>query len=365
MILISMSIIPTHMEQPKIMRKRVLEGIPPLKWGISEETTGIASMKRIMNYLGENVNYTDLMGMSGAAFHIAFYMKQWCPSSPDMYDLDRSVIHLGYKVHTYDKNMENFDLRSHARIITSINQGIPVLAVDLVEVADWGIIVGYEGEQLLVRTYYDDGIEYSKAQNVPWIVKFVEKEKPADDCCETAIRSLRHATNRFSTKIIYENYANGPHAYTVWMEKLANTNWFESCSKEEFMHAWHTNAWIFNSLYDARIQARKYILKLTKMFPEEEIEPLHDAAEIYRQVTTHLFDNWHYVPFPSWVNHEKGRIEFPHLFEPKWVEGTTWTQQMRDIQVSALEKIKSLEIVAMNKLENFLKTVSDDCTVDC
>ncbi|MCK5135879.1 MAG: hypothetical protein KAR19_08855 [Bacteroidales bacterium] len=142
-------------------QKVFIDNIPKLEWDKGTEISFVRSAQLVLNSLGENYSYNQLMGISGAAFRFHFH-PDWCPSSGDVttgFDVSRVLFKsLGYASELYAIDDNKFDdiRRLYQRIITQINNGIPIIAVNLKVCAEWGIITGYLENRpgILCRTYF-------------------------------------------------------------------------------------------------------------------------------------------------------------------------------------------------------------------
>ena len=66
------------------------------------------------------------------------------------------------------------------KIKSSIDEGMPLIAIDLTQTHECGIITGYQkdGKELICRTYFDQNKDYEIAPKVPWaIVRIINKKK--------------------------------------------------------------------------------------------------------------------------------------------------------------------------------------------
>ena len=158
----------------------VIDNIPPLEWGKSTDTSFIRSAQLTLNALGENYTYEFLMGICGAAFRFHFN-PDWCPSAADVttgFDLSKVLFKsLGYDCSLHDiddSSMEDIQAL-YKEIIEQINRGIPIVAINLKEIPEWGIITGYLKNRpgIVCRTYFDESPQYSLAEHAPWLSFFI------------------------------------------------------------------------------------------------------------------------------------------------------------------------------------------------
>ena len=125
--------------------KVYIPNVPRLLWGKNMENTFIKSLQYCINATGENLTYDYLMGILGVAFRLHFHMD-WCPSSPDAtvgYDISSKILEIsGYNCRDVDTDARNIDeiRQSYQKIISIINSGKLIIAINLKKCPDWGII---------------------------------------------------------------------------------------------------------------------------------------------------------------------------------------------------------------------------------
>jgi len=158
---------------PEEFASRVLEGIGELNYGKSGQCTWCGSVVKLMEYLGDPVDYDYVMGVSGSAFMLLWHMS-WCPSNNTLMVLgpepvDRAFRALGYEFEWIHRHSEEDDKEQEfrKRITRSIDKGRPVLVEGVVGPPEVGIATGYEkdGDVLIGRSYFHDRTEeyYRKA----------------------------------------------------------------------------------------------------------------------------------------------------------------------------------------------------------
>ena len=322
-------------------RKQVLDGVPKLGWGKDIECTFFGALDATLRFLKEPVDYVYLMGVSAAAFRLSFHQPDWCPSSPDaavneIYP-QQALKTVGYKGQFL--NTENVGQKEINQIIREeIDKGMPVVAIDLVQVADWGVVTGYQNGKLLCRSYWDKGDEYSVAEKDPWIILKIEKVGPSPPRISNIRESIKLAVD-LSRKKEIDHYANGLAAYDAWIKDLENESLFSKMDDATFMHYWHVNGWVYDSLFDARVAATRYLQTIKEEFSGKEKEAISDAAQRFEDVMKTLFYNWVYFTLPSWVRKEEKKT-----WTPKGkVDTDTWTEDMRKKGAHALRDIKNKE----------------------
>ncbi len=244
-----------------------IENIPRLEWAKNTDISFIRSSQLTLNTLGENYSYEYLMGISGAAFRFHFN-TDWCPSAGDVttgFDVSKVLFSsLGYKyelVRIDDNSFE--DIKSlYQRIIKQINQGIPIIAINLKEWGVWGIITGYLKNKpgILCRTYSDESNDYSLAEHAPWLSFFIgEKHKPLEEN-ELVWNSLKIAVQLAKTNK-FEEYLSGFHAFDYWIEELRK---YSIPDNKKIFDEDEVHVLLIDCLLDARKAAVGYLTSMNK-----------------------------------------------------------------------------------------------------
>jgi hypothetical protein len=146
-------------------RKVYIEDVRKVSWDTGEMCEFASSLVSAMNSLGENILYYYVMGTSGVAFRFTLNPGEWDFSNygirnitPDTYaPIRRAFAAAGY---AYSLNEPGSFQDDAAKIMDSIDQGIPVLAFRVVGPSDCCILTGYdEGGEVLLG--------WSTYQNIP------------------------------------------------------------------------------------------------------------------------------------------------------------------------------------------------------
>ena len=331
-------------------RKQVLEGVSTLGWGKDVECTFFGALDATLRFLKEPVNYTYLMGVSAAAFRFSFHQPDWCPSSPDA-AINETYAWQALKAVGYKGQFLNTEMIGQKEINQTIrdeiDKGIPVVAIDMVQVADWGVVTGYQNGKLICRSYWDKGDEYSVAEKEPWAILKIEKTGPSPPKISSIRESIKLAVE-LSRKKEIDHYANGLAAYDAWMRDLENETSFRGMNDATFMHYWHVNGWVYDSLFDARVAATRYLQAVKEEFSGKEKTVISDAAQRFEDIMKTLFDNWIHFPMPSWVRKDEKKTWTPKGM----IDANTWTEDMRKNGVNALRTIKRKEEQAFEVLSS-------------
>ncbi len=287
----------------------IIEGIGKLEWGIGMENSFLAAVYRIDEKYGNNLSYTDIIGLSGYGFRTLFFDK-WCPSSPDAtcgFDSGAEILKkLGYETEYFFLKNEQFEemgIPTKSKdeilkiILKSIDRGWPVIAIDLIDVPEWGIITGYqkEGKELFCRTYFDRTQRYEIAQKFPWVICVIKKKENVD-ILPGYQKSILLAKKLYNTEK-YENYFSGIRALDEWIIALQDNEYLNSIEDEEMQEVWMANWWIYYSLFEARKIAQQYLLDNKEKF-DIEVELIDQLTELYAKETKIMEDGFAFVPSP-------------------------------------------------------------------
>ena len=325
----------------------ILEGYGKLAWGIGMENTFLGAVYRIQEKLGEKISYTDLVGLSGYGFRVQFF-DNWCPSSPDATvgkDIGSAILDiLGYDYEIYalenefsEEDGPNVKSQSEMKeIITSnIDDGYPIIANDMIDVPEWGIVTGYQsnGDELLCRTYYDKTQSYEIAQKFPWVI-YVIKDYNPQNYRDAYKESIILAKNMYNTEK-YCDYFSGIKAIEEWIIDLKDADYIKNASEKKHSEIILANWWIYYSLMEARAYAEKYLINNINKFDTDE-ETVREIAKLYKNEVEIFGKGFNDLPFPH---------------QPELPE---WTSEQRKNEIDTLQNILSYEKRVKEILNNKL-----------
>jgi hypothetical protein len=310
----------------------LIPNVPTLKW-----TDGmcmfIGSLNLCLNYLGEKVTYQYLMGVSGAAFATRFH-RDWSPSSTDaaMND-DHPKAALQAVGYSY-----TWATTGDPRVVMgSIDRGVPVICSDLAGKNDWGVIVGHQrmGEIWLGRTYYDRSSAYFRTEKLPWSALILGQKGTAPPMAKNARDSIKLAVEfaRGERKLKDPKYAVGFDAYGAWIEALQSKKCQGLVGKELEQTA-SINAWIFNSLIDARYAGVTYLTWAATVLKGDAKTHCEEAAALYQEEIDALRSAKDYVKYPQNIT-----------------SGPKWSADMRAYQIEALKQALEKDKAAVAALQ--------------
>ncbi len=333
---------------------KVIEGIEPLSWESGEMISFVASVRRVLAHYGEQYDYKYLMGISGTAFRIQFF-DGWCPSSPDpgcgFSCADVLLRTLGrrsenYFMKTAFQNVPNGldEEQMRQKIIESINKGLPVVAIDIVNVPEWGIITGYQNnkQDFFCRSYFDYGMtDYNIAEKTPWIAMTIG-EKGESLSGEAAVRQSLAVANKVGTTEKFDGYFAGPAALKAWIAALENEASFATISAKTPTEddRCSTNAWIYETFEANRAVASDFLKTYAGVFGKMRDATLRLAGIYDKQVAL--------------LRAGKENVVSPFTGDMR-----PWTQELRDKEAATLKAVLTLE----NEAIGLIGTIVEVCEI--
>ena len=313
---------------------RRLEGVGKLKW-TDGMCTFIGSLNACLNYVGEKTTYPYLMGVSGAAFATRFH-PAWSASSADAALDDRhasfALAAVGYSYSWSDGGRE--------AVVRGIDAGVPVVAAGLSRSNHWGLVTGYrfDGESFLCRWYGDESDDYSASDKVPSNALVLLRRREAPSIVRGARDSVARAVGfaRGDTEPKDAGYAAGFAAMDAWIEALRSRR-LRSMSGKDLESTATVNAWLFNSLIDARYAAVTYLNWVATVAKGDARASCAEAASLYGQEVDVLKEARACVRYPQNV-----------------ASGPKWSVEMRACQAEALRNALVKERAAVEALERAL-----------
>ncbi len=130
-----------------------IDGLPPLQFGQLRDCTWAGSIKLLLDAIGVNITYSEIMGLSGACYFFAM-KPNWCPSATmPQIEYDPSII-LEHAVGV-ERGRFTADNRD-CKIKEAISRGMPVMMIEPRVEMEWGVLCGYTGDgRFYGRSYFD------------------------------------------------------------------------------------------------------------------------------------------------------------------------------------------------------------------
>ena len=275
------------MDAQQLMLERI-KGVRRLKWGEWRDCTYGGVVTVVMNTMGVEVTYEDVMGMSGACYRICM-QDNWDPSAgmPQCgYDVETPL----YRALGFERYGICDEDERRQKVMACIDQGIPVLCCGQRAAPEWGLITGYAegGKVFFGRTYFDyEGAkesevftedEYYLADKFPGqypesLMQFFDRRceplsAPAAlrQSLETCLGTLNQGPN---------GYIRGYPAYELWIRGLEDEGQFT-----EFPAG--TNGYHLDLLRDARRCAYVYLGQGLELLRHPNRRRLEKAVGLFR-----------------------------------------------------------------------------------
>lgn len=295
----------------------------------------------VLNAMGSEVTYEQLMGISSAAFRIQLH-EEWCPSSPhpdcgyNCTDVMIKALKLDTISHTYTytKNKPDTILNE---ILISIEKGMPVIASSY----ETGLVVGYTKRNRELKLLYRE--PYSNIGDKPAALKIVPasytifNDIPPKPAIQFYIDSLQRVV-QLSDHPITNKYYLGFAAYEKWISELLDESKIKRLSQNGLPELSNQNAHIYYSLLDARQCATGYLKFVIEILGRKFQTPLSKAAEYYIQIAEIL---------------QKGMEMI--VWDWEFAKGAKWTEMMRKDQANILKDALAIERKGINEIK---KTVN-------
>jgi hypothetical protein len=308
-----------------------LTGLEPIRgWGEQRDNSFMHVAELVLNALGYDVNYDELMGLSGMAFRAQMRVGVWDAGVADPLVgadcVEPLMAALGLEYETFFPRPDNLaDVgRSRNAIVASLDFGVPVLATNLIPPENWGIITGYryKGQAWWCRTYTPAARRVDQiATGWPTAVVVMTPGRSRPDPVALRRASLGRAIQLQERRLVGD-YAVGQHAFDTWCEML------EQVSDRRYMQP---NAWMYVSLIDARGAAVRYLRRIAESMGPSKRNVL-EAAEAYARGRQALVGAVEYVPWPNQL-----AVGVPSL-------------RTRQRQIEALKQAAALEAEAIEAL---------------
>ena len=347
-----------------------LEGVPRPQGANSV----LAVLAAALVSQGEDVTYEYLMGVSSRAFRLQF---SWCPSAPHSFigfnTMDPALKAVGYDSAPYpvtefegggEEKPGPKELEAAREAVKhSIDAGVPVL----LESEEESLLVGYEppGEGTTGWLRRPGPIGLPPAEDEPYLVAvkhlywgiriLTKSAAAAPPRRESILWSLKTAVQN-----AHRPDLNGlPMGFAAWEKWIAELRDFASvqasikaalaargrpCSdKDVFSNLCLGNAWCYESLYDARSCAPKYLRSIADECGPDAADHLRQAASHYealaKGLTPECFTK--IAPYPWMIDGDPER----------------WSEKLRLRQAGLLESALVHERAAIAEIEKAL--VSD------
>ena len=307
--------------------KCILKNVKRLFWeeeGRGQMCPWAGSLHAALKYMGEPYTYEQIMGMSGACYRICF-TDVWdysCTDALVAFDYVTPLYSaIGYSFRIVERLEKQERKAERHAIMEDIQNGRPVLAINLRVAPEWGVITGYtdNGSHFLCRTYFDkdifealeqkdeqgqaDGRRQADRWTVfeenegylfsdlwPFIIIHFGEKKNVKLPLEILKTSLTTLVNSFKAEEC-RGYYQGRDAYKAWIRGLSEESDFRiEDERDNVLRRLDVNDNMLCNLADARRAAAAWLREDTSLANETGRQYLAKIAAncqtIYDTVST-------------------------------------------------------------------------------
>lgn len=320
-----------------------LEGVT--LWSPRERQSSVhAAQEATLLALGEEVDYDELLGVSGLAFRMQLSREGLCPSSPHAFCgypcAERAVESLPWHVRLLECKPDEADrVREIRRAVTeSIDRGVPVQYGG----EEDGLIIGYrEGTEEWICLHPIHGRDGRPFVERAWPWGFAiytgRKEAPPDRR-RLAREALRQAVT-MATAGEAGGYVVG---FDAWDAYIARLRGLDAAADVARSAAVLGNAWIYECLARHRGSAARYLRGIAGGFAPAAAASLLRAADAYEEIAGPILGapdggTAAVAPYP-WMLAAPG----------------AWDRELRERQAQRLERALPVERAAIDALRSAL-----------
>jgi len=331
-----------------------IEAVPQLAWGKGRECTFAGALEAACSVTPTPFTYDDIMGWSGLAFRIRWFLGQggeetphWSASSPigelaeEFAALRRATgFELRTAISTGDGETRTGEFA--ARIAAEIRAGRPVLAHD--PTLNMGVVYGFEneGRTVLMRGYMSDEptLRLPTSQLGPFLC-FLETPGPTLDAREAMLEGIRLGVETWHhgfTPGAEGRYWLGHAALLKWREDLERAG--NLCFDDKRL-LFFVNWWVFDCLTDARANAERFLHRHAAQLSGSPRRHLLAASSAYADEVRLL----------------RSAVADQQMFLGPWTgkELQHWSNAVREREIAFLGQMISAEAEAIGELENLLE----------
>ena len=298
--------------------KRYLLDIDRLEWGKEMECPWAGAMYAALKYMGEEYTYEQIMGMSGACYRVCFVdVWDWsCTDALVSFDFATPLYNaIGYSPIWANRLEKSSRKAERLAIMRDIQDGKPVLAINLRVAPEWGIITGYidNGNSFLCRTYFDNEIftnweadSYMDNQDKkttfeerggylvndfwPFLITHFGKRRDKPSKIEVLETSLKMLVEVFNANRC-RGYYQGKQGYEAWIQGLNRDKDFDMTGDQDnAMRRIGVNESMLFNLLDARRSAGQYLSQCIELLEGDKRTKLISIVENYQTISNYISD---------------------------------------------------------------------------
>ncbi|MDE7211777.1 MAG: helix-turn-helix domain-containing protein [Lachnospiraceae bacterium] len=301
--------------------KCILPGIMRLAWGEGMECPWAGALCAALKYMGEPYTYDQIMGMSGACYRVCF-TDVWdysCTDALVSFDYATPLFEaIGYSFFWAERLEKQERKAERLAIMEDIQNGKPVLAINLRIAPEWGVITGYidDGKEFLCRTYFDkevfdgwerEGDAASEAQREtlkehggylvndfwPFLIMHFGKKQKAPMPLQILKNSLVTLRQSFFAEAC-RGYHQGKEAYKAWILGLSKEEDFDPGKnpQDNVLRRLEVNDDMLFQLADSRRAAAAYLSESISLLPKSSQVHLGEMAKNCQEISDLAYAFW-------------------------------------------------------------------------
>jgi AraC-like DNA-binding protein len=286
-------------EMVKTSDSCILYGVPKVhfgrEWGGKKQWTPFPMcLQSVLNYMGQNISYAEVMAYSGAAFRQRWDTQGWNVAAVDIrftyekhlrpFELAFKGAGRNYRISENPDKPKSVTKKDATELIRSeIDCGRPVIALGVVGPPEAAIVTGYRnnGETLLGWSLYQDsahsfggdcGIDetgyfiknnwWENTEAIMSIGEDINTLTPAKEVLENALMLM--TKERIETYVGTSSFYGGQAAYKAWANAVENDADFNSADINEIGYCQRDAE---KMLHEERSFAASYINMLAEKYP--------------------------------------------------------------------------------------------------
>ncbi|WP_312433513.1 helix-turn-helix domain-containing protein [Lacrimispora sp.] len=276
-----------------------IDGLPLLRWGQSCDCTWAGSVKLLLDAIGVNLTYPEIMGFSGTCYYFSM-TSNWCPSAamPQIEYDPNIILEQAIGVERGSFVSEDRD----CKVKEAISRGMPVMLIEPRVEMEWGVLCGYSGDGRFYGRSYFDNLKPDEKDIFTDNNYFLADKYPGADpslmyflCGRTvplplneALKaSLETARNLYTAKPRHNgHYVFGLTAYDILINGLR-------CDDADFaaitQYGTTGNGIILlTRLIDARRAAHTFWTEKSQYLSAVNAQKMRDVAEFYANIVSAL-----------------------------------------------------------------------------
>ncbi len=300
-----------YMEKSK--ESCILYGVPKVAYSFEECTPFCTAMKACLNYMGQQVDYSYIMAVTGAAFRLRWNTGFWDGGNVDImniyedrFEAFKRAFRAAGRSYRILKREES-DKEGFIQFMRAeIDEGRPLIAFGIIGPPEACLITGYRnnGETLLGWNCFQENREYAKDVTLDESGYFVTGSWWENECTVALIavgekqealsshkENLTNALEILTKERVVFNgnnkevieYAGGQRAYECWANSIADDREFP---KNAVLPHIFERIVCQNDAQDMVCEGRSNaVLFMEAVAKENEIiaEPCRKAAELFRK----------------------------------------------------------------------------------